>query len=68
MHNFFIFKGELWSSEAIYKIHHKILRLLQKNKLTTFFSFSEICKKLCECKSDDVGLCFIVSIHYIVWA
>ena len=42
-------KGELRSSEAIYhKIHHKILRLLQKNELATFYSFDEIRKKLRE--------------------
>ena len=40
-------KGELRPSEATYhKIHHKILRLLQKkNELGTFYSFDEIRKK-----------------------
>ena len=43
------FKVELLPSEAIYyKIHHKILRLLQKNELATFYSFDEIRKKLRE--------------------
>ena len=42
-------KGELQPSEAIYhKIHLKILRLLQKNELATFYSFDEIRKKLRE--------------------
>ena len=41
-----MFKGELRPREAIYhKIHHKILRLLQKNELATFYSFDEIRKK-----------------------
>ena len=49
-----LFKGELRPSEAIYhKIHHKILRLLQKNELATFYSFDEIRKKLREPQVDS---------------
>ena len=62
-------KGELRPSEAIYhKIHHKILRLLQKKTNSLRFIVLMKSEKNClNCKSDDVSLYFIVFVQYIIF-